>query len=333
VTIVDVARACKLAPSTVSNALANKPLVTPETRKFVVEIAEKLGYRASTTARALRLQRSWTIGLLASDIANSFYAEILSAVENCAWERGVSVLLGNTEFDDERQSRYIGSLLDKNVDGLIFMSHRLLDKDVEEIRRQRVPVVFLSRLDDRVEADFVSVDNVAGTRMAMRHLLEAGHRRIGFIAGRRQFTAANEREATYRQMLSEAGIEADPQLVAQGDYTEKSGRTGGAQLLDLAEPPTAIFCANDLMALGAMAAAAERGLRIPEDLSLVGFDNVDITAHPLISLTTVHTPRDEMGRAAARLLFDRVEGPARAQQRVWLMPTLVVRRSVTAPRT
>jgi DNA-binding LacI/PurR family transcriptional regulator len=331
VTIVDVARACNLAPSTVSNALANKPLVTPDTRRFVVEVAERLGYRASTTARSLRLQRSWTIGLLASDIANSFYAEILSAVEDEAWKRGVSVLLGNTEFDDEKQSRYVRSLLDKNVDGLIMMSHRLLDHDIEQIQRQRVPVVFLNRRDDRLNADYVSVDNVAGAEAAMRHLLEAGHRRIGFIAGRRQLTAAHERESTYRQALIQAGIPVDPTLIAEGDYTQASGHAASQALLKRENPPTAVFCANDLMALGLMAAAVELGFQLPEDLSIVGFDDLDITAHPLISLTTVHTPRRDMGRAAANLLLDRIDRHDRPYQRVWLMPRLIVRRSVTSP--
>jgi DNA-binding LacI/PurR family transcriptional regulator len=307
-------------------------MVTEETRKLVAEMAQKMRYRASITARSLRLQRSWSIGLIASDIADSFYAEILSAIEAEAWEHGFSVLMGNTEYDDAKQSRYIESMLDKRVDGLILSSHRLLDEDIVAINRQNTPVVFVNRFDSRLDADFVGVDNIAGTRMVMQHLIGLGHRRIGFIAGRAMLRAAHQRHTTYLESLETAGIAVDQAVIGAGDYTSASGRAAAEKLFDLPDPPTAIFAANDKMALGVMAAAVDRGLSVPKDISVAGFDDIDIAAHPLISLTTVRTPFRELGRIAATLILDRIDHKDRASQEVVLPPRFVVRNSVAPPR-
>ena len=329
-TIVDVARACGLAPSTVSNALSNKSYVTEKTKRLVLETAERLGYRASLTARSLRTQRTNTIGMLASDITNSFYAEIVSGIEEVGWNRGYSVIIGNTEFSSAKQSRYIASMLDKDVDGLLLASHSLTPEDVAALDRQGVPVVFLNRYDTRVAADYVGVDNQMGMQLAMTYLIELGHRRIGYIGGRGVATAAQERLAGFRSALVQAGIAVDESLVIEGDYSEESGRHAAAQLLNRTDRPTAIMCANDLMALGAMANAVLSGLDVPRDVSLVGFDDIDFASHPRLSLTTVHYPRADSGRVAADMLFDRIERKGQPYQNVRLRPHLVVRNSVRA---
>lgn len=331
VTIVDVARACGLAPSTVSNALSNKSYVTEKTRQLVLETAERLGYRASMTARSLRTQRTYTIGMLASDITNSFYAEILSGIEAVAWNRGYSLIIGNTEFSSAKQSRYIASMLDKDVDGLLLASHSLSPEDVAALERQNVPVVFLNRYDTRVAADYVGVDNQLGMQLAMSHLIDRGHRRIGYIGGRGVATAAQERLAGFRFAMMQAGLPVDETLVTAGDYSEESGRQAAAQVLSGPDKPTAIMCANDLMALGAMAYAVQNGLDVPGDVSLVGFDDIDFAGHPRLSLTTVHYPRADSGRVAADMLFDRIEHKGQQPfQNVRLRPHLMVRNSVRA---
>jgi len=339
VTLNDVARECGLAPSTVSNALANKSIVTPATKANVLKVARELGYRVSMTARALRTNRSGTIGLLASDIANSFYADILKQVEEVAWGKGISLFLGSTGFDDAKQSRYITSLIDKQIDGLILTSHSLRTTDRKLIKAHNIPVVCLNRYDRHLNADFVGVDNDRGVRLALEHLVSVGHRSIGFVTGPAVASAANERLDAYHAVLKEHGItRVDDSLVVLGEYTEVSGREAAQLLLRRTHPPTAIYCANDLMALGVMATAHELGLSIPADLSVMGFDDIDVAAHPLIGLSTISAPRGEMGRLAATMLIERVEGATDPQgepipfRHIRLAPTMVLRNTVAAPK-
>jgi LacI family transcriptional regulator len=240
------------------------------------------------------------------------------------------VIIGNTEFSSAKQSRYIASMLDKDVDGLLLASHSLTSEDVVSLERQNVPVVFLNRYDTRVAADYVGVDNQLGMHLAMSYLIEQGHRRIGYIGGRGVATAAQERLAGFRLALTLAGIPLQEDLLVAGDYSEESGRVAAAELLSRPERPTAIMCANDLMALGAMAHAVMSGLDVPGDISLAGFDDIDFAAHPRLSLTTVHYPRADSGRVAADLLFDRIERKGQPFQNIRLRPHLVVRNSVRA---
>lgn len=330
-TIVDVARACGLATSTVSNALHNKSYVTDKTRALVLETAERLGYRASMTARSLRTQHSCTIGMLVSDITHPFYTDILAGIEEVAWDQDYSVIIGNTEFSSAKQSKYIVSMLDKDVDGLILASHNLSAEDVETLKRYELPIAFLNRYDARFEADYVGVDNLLAIQLGVRHLVEHGHRRIGYVGGDGSTTAAQERLQGFHAALANAGLSADPAIITQGNYTQEAGLRAGEALLATSLRPTAIVCANDLMALGIMTAAMQRGLDIPGDLSIVGFDDIDFAAHPRIALTTVHYPRAESGRIAAELLFDRIEKRKTAFQTVRLGAHLVIRQSVAAP--
>lgn len=337
ITIIDVARECGLAPSTVSNALAGKSIVTPETRSKVMKVARKLGYRASMTARALRTSRTGTVALLASDIANSFYADILKEIEGVVAAKGLSLFLGSTSFDDKKQSRYISSLIDKQIDGLILTSHSLRPADRKLLKEQKLPVVCLNRFDPLINADFVGVDNALGVRLAVEHLIAQGHRSIGFVSGRAVASAASERLGAYRSVLAEKGIPIDERLIVHGDYTEASGRAAAKKLLVLDPRPTAIYCANDLMALGVMAVAKEMDIAIPEELSVMGFDDIDIAAHPLIGLSTVYAPRDEIGRLAATMLIERIEAAASGDvekaplRHIRLQPKLVLRNTVASP--
>ncbi|MEP7457289.1 LacI family DNA-binding transcriptional regulator [Phyllobacterium sp. SB3] len=297
----------------------------------MLEVANRLGYRASTTARSLRTQRSWTICMLVGDIANTYYAEIVIAVEEEAWRRGYSIILANTQFSETKQTGYVNAMLDKQVDGLILASHNLSGRDIEILNEHGTPVVFLSRFDPKLEADKVGVENAQGARLAVEHLLSFGHRRIAFIGGRQLTTAAYERYNSYKEALVNAGVELDPLLVAPGNYSQASGAEAARHLLSLPNPPTAIFCANDLMAIGVIGEAKLRGIPIPEQLSVVGFDNIEMAEHPLIQLTTIHVPRAELGQIAVSTLCNRIEGKSGGLLDIRLAPHLISRATVAPP--
>lgn len=336
ITIVDIARECGIAPSTVSNALADKDIVKPETKQKIKEIADRLGYRASITARALRTNKTNSIGFLASDIANSFYSEILKEVEIIASQNDFSLFLGSTEFNDNKQTKYIKSLIDKQIDGIILTSHRLQAIDRKMLDDAKIPIVCLNRQDNKMKADFVGVDNDLGISLAVNFLIKSNHKQIAYIGGPSVSSASKERLTAFRNTITKNNIELNEEFIVPGDYTEISGRTAAYQLLSNKRRPTAICCANDQMALGVLAVAKEMNLRVPENLSVVGFDDVDISSHPLIDLTTISTPRAELGRIAATMLIERLknsdqENKAKEWKIIRLPPKLISRGTVLPP--
>jgi DNA-binding LacI/PurR family transcriptional regulator len=331
-TILDVARATGLAPSTISNALSNKSCVTEATRARVVSAAQQLGYRASLAAQSLRKKQTWSVGLLAGDIASSlFFPEILTRIESALWSSGYTLILSDTEFDPSKQTACIRSMLDRLVDGLILASQDLGEQDVAEIRRQGVPVACYNVDVPDVAADYVGVDNDFGCRLAMQHLTGLGHKRIGFIGGRRGSGSAAARLKAYLDEVRRQRLSASDTLVEQGNWNIESGHTMALQLLSLPKPPTAIVCANDSLALGALGALAQSGVKVPEDISVVGFDDIALAAHPLFGLTTVRYPKDEVAELTARLLTERIGKPERRPQKIVLRPTMVVRRTAGPP--
>jgi len=330
-TIKDVARACGLAPSTVSNALAGKPLVRDETRELVLATAERLGYRASSLARGLRLQRTWTVGALVADIANPFFGELVRGMEDALSVRDYSLVICSTEYDARKERALLAMLLDKRMDGLILASTASDSVEVPRLRELGVPFVQLNRRHRRLRCDYVGIDNAVGTAKAVAHLAELGHRRIAFIQGPPQSSTATERFAGYRDELGRRFGAVDADLVAPGDYSAERGRAAADRFLSLPEPPTAIVSANDFMAIGAMERAQERGLEVPRDLSVTGFDDIFVAGLPWIGLTTLRPQSRALGAAAAELLLSRIESPAEPETRI-LPCSLVVRRTTAPPR-
>jgi LacI family transcriptional regulator len=247
VTIQDVARASGVAPSTVSNALAGKPHVRDTTRRLVEETAAALGYRASTMARGLRLRRSWTIGLIISDIANPFFASVARGVEDVALAAGWHTIIGNSDYSSEKQAASVQTLLDRGVDGLILACQDSEGEHVAELAAGGVPFVLFNRRHRRVVADYVGVDNRAGILAGMCHLAKLGHRRIGFIRGPDNSTVTGERHRAYEEASTALGLTIDDRLLASADLTIEGGERAARTLLRGPRTPTAILATNDFM--------------------------------------------------------------------------------------
>jgi len=330
VTIKDVARAAGVSPATVSRALNDSPLLRDETKDRIRRLSIELGYERNELARALVKGVSGAVGLVIPDITNPFFADIARGVEETARARGYGVLLATTEGDLELEKSHLHLLRRKRVDGLLLTSVTAEDPHVENLIRADIPFVLVSRLVRTLDAPFVVGDDQRGARLAVEHLISIGHRRIGFIGGPEDVQSSQDRMGAYQTVLTEQGLPIRRGWAVFASFTQEAGREWGRTLLSRKDRPTAIFAANDLIALGVMEAAEEHGLRIPEDLSLVGYNNISYAALPRIQLTTVAQPTLEMGRIAAEYLLDVIGGNRRRRLRKVLLPHLVV-RSTTAP--
>jgi DNA-binding LacI/PurR family transcriptional regulator len=332
VTIKDVAQACGVAPSTVSNALSGKAYVRARTREQVAAAAERLGYRASSLARGLRLQRTWTVGVLLADIANPFFPDLVRGMEDVLWAKHYNLMLCNTDYDKEKATAYLRHLLDKRLDGLILASTAADSPDVALLREHGVPFVMLNRRHRTLATDYVGIDNRRGTAAAVTHLAELGHERIAFIRGPQDSSAAEDRFSGYLDEMRRRFAVFDSRLVAPGDYSIDAGRRACGRFLALDRPPTAIVSANDFMAIGAMAVLRERGLSVPRDMSVTGFDDIYVSALPWIDLTTLRPHSRELGAHAAQVLLARIDKTADGPADIVLPPTLVERGTTAPPR-
>ena len=330
-TIRDVADACGLAPSTVSNALADKAIVRPETKKFVRDVADSLGFKASTMAKALRTGKTFTIGMVVSDITNPFYAEIFRGVEETLSTAGYHLLLANTDFDATKQSLRVRHLAERQIDGLILSSCSPDTGDVEHLVRAGVPVVLLMRRHKVPVGhvlDFCGLDNRHGMNAALNHLFENGHRRIGLINGPNTSSNSAERLAEFGRFAVKHFGELDPNLITEGPYSLASGQRNFMQLMSLDNPPSAIVCSQDEIALGAMIKAETTKLRVPQDVSLIGWDDTPVCALPQINLTTIRAPKWDLGANAARMMISRIQNPEPREEEILMRPELVIRGSV-----
>jgi LacI family transcriptional regulator len=329
-TIKDVARACGVAPSTVSNALSGSGYVRDDTRAQVLDAAKRLGYRASSVARGLRMQRSWSVGLLLADIANPWFPELVRGVEDVLWSAQINLVLCNTDYQAEKEDAYLRHLLDKRVDGLILASTGAESPAVPRLQAEGVPLVMLNRRHGSVATDYVGMDNKGGVAAAVKHLVDLGHRRIAFIAGRISSSAANERREGYQLAMAEHVGPAPSELMVQGDYSIVSGFEAARRLLALTPRPTAIVSANDFMAYGAIDAITRAGMSVPRDMSVTGFDDILVSGLSLIGLTTVRPPTWKLGASAAELLLQRVAKKGAAPRESIILPSELVIRATTA---
>ncbi|MBK1838426.1 LacI family DNA-binding transcriptional regulator [Azospirillum sp. YIM B02556] len=332
-TILDLAALCGVSPATVSNALADKPNVKAETRDLVRRKAREIGYHASSAARGLRMGRSWSIGLVVGDIANPFVPDVVRGVEDVVWRERKNLILCNTDFQAEKKTAYVRSLLDKQIDGMIVLSQILDAHDMERVAAAGIPLVTVNRRAPDFSTDYVGIDNQSGVRMAVDYLVSLGHRRIAFVKGLFRSSSADDRFAAFQAAVQAHGLDGDPSLAVQGDYSMESGDSAARSLMALSQRPTAILAANDLMALGALGALHDLGIRVPADVSVVGFDNIQLAEHPLLNLTTINHPKRETGDAAARLLLQRIAGDRTEPPRsVVLKPSLIVRGTTAPPQ-
>lgn len=326
--MADIARRAGVSVSTVSRALAGSTLVAADMRRRIARIAGDEGYVVNQVARGLRLQRSRQILIILPTIANPFFGEVVLGVEEEAQSRGYGVLVGNTSGSAERAEALGRNLQTGAVDGLILLMGRIPLSLSALAAKDRV-VAISERVAD-LEVPTVSIDNAGAARDATAHLLSLGHRRIAHIAGRPGSNVAAQRIVGYRAALAAAGVAECNSTVIDGDFSVASGEAAMARLLDLPERPSAVFCAGDEMAIGAINAAYSRGLRVPADLSVVGFDDIPFAAVFNPRLTTIHQPRREMGRVAAGLLIDHIDDPQRPAPSRQLPHRLVIRASAAA---
>jgi DNA-binding LacI/PurR family transcriptional regulator len=326
VSIKDIARAANVSHSTVSRALRNSPLVKRETIALVRKIADEKGYRVSAVARSLVNQRTDTIGVVVTSIANPFVGEVVSGIEEYALAHDYSVILATSDADPARELHAVRSFHERRVDGILVNSSRVGALYLPLLAEMRVPIVLINNHHPGEFVYSVTIDNFNGGREATRHLVELGHRRIGYVGDQFGLQSDTERFAGYRQVLEEADIGFHPELVVHGDGRPEGGLCATARLLDLPEPPTAVFCYNDMQALGALRAARERGLNVPRDLSVVGLDDLYLAAYTDPPLTTVQQPKHQMGRLAVQILLDLLGG-GKPESRITLAGKLIVRQS------
>jgi LacI family transcriptional regulator len=332
VTIKDIARELGLSVNTVSRALNGKPDVHPETKKRIEEAARRLGYVPNNVARSLVAGRSHTIGLIVADVGNPFSSKIIRGVEETARMNGYSTILANANEQDEDERQAVQVMLSKRVDGMLIHPVQASSDHIAQLCEARFPFVLLNRYYDEIDACCVLNNNQRGAYLGVRHLIELGHRHIVHITGPLQISSVRERIAGYRQALSEATISASDQMIAHTRVDSQGGYAATRNLIESKVKFTAIFTYSDLIAVGALKALREAGLRVPNDISLVGYDDIEFADFLEAPLTTIRQPMYEIGRCGTQILLDILRDPShqRATCKQVLEPQLVIRRSSAA---
>jgi len=330
VTSKDIAQRLKISQSTVSRALRGDPRVSPATTARVLEAARQMNYTPNLAARSLITRRTGTVGVVVSDITNPFYPELLDILHNELALAGYRTILFN-ERTDASVEQHVGDLVNgAAVDGIVYVS-AILGAPLPGHGARDIPAVLVNRYIDSARVDFVVADNRRGGRLVAEAMVELGHRRIAIITGPENTTTSRDRERGFREQLEAAGSPLDETLRRVGQFTHASGYQWCLDLLAAEPRPTAVFAANDVIAFGALDAARRVGIRVPAELSIVGFDDIDMAGWEGFNLTTVRQPLAEMGRAAAKLLIDRIvsEGEAPPPRRR-VFPVGLVRRDTLA---
>lgn len=330
VSIKDIARAAGVSYSTVSRALNDNPRVNPETQRRIKYLAEEMGYLPSAVARGLVTRRTRTIAAVVPTISDLFFAAVTHAIEETALERGYSVILANSGGESQRELAELQALRERRVDGIILAAAHSGSRYASVLEGTDIPVVIINNVHEEHYGYSVEMDNFTGSLEAMQHLLGLGHRRIAYITGPGEEWDNLERLRGYKQTLLAHNLPIAPDLIAGGGVEPQQGLEAARLLLALPSPPTAIFCYNDTVALGAIRAAHIAGLRIPRDLSIVGFDDIALSAYFEPPLTTMAQPKKEMGDQAVQMLLNLLNG--NPVENCVLPGHLVIRES-TAPLT
>lgn len=328
-TIHDVAAQAGVSKSLVSLVLRDQPYVSAEKREAVLRAVDELGYRPNSVARSLASRHTHTIGVLVLDLHNPVFVEILDGLHSGADDPHLTTLLVSAGGDSERERRLVLSLLDLQVDGLVLVGHRLTTETVTQVMAEK-PVVVVTRRDVRRRGlDTVCNDDRAGAGLAVAHLVELGHRNIWHLDGGRS-AVAQDRRLGYQDAMQTHGLGAHTTVVGAG-FSDDAGWQAAGAVLDAGERPTALFVANDFSALGAVARLEQAGVRVPADISVVGYDGMALSAMRRIDLTTVAQPLHAMGLLAARMLSARIQDPTRRARNIVLRPALIARSSSAGP--
>ena len=330
-TIYEVAREAGVSTATVSRVINDRRHVRETTRQRVEAAMARLGYVANRQARGLAGGRSRMIGLLVHELGSSYFTQVIRGIDSAVASIGYDLMLYTSHARVEAEARHATELATGPVDGVIFVLAVDPSQYVETLRNRGMPFVMLDHSHELTGTTFVSASNRSGSREAIDHLLGLGHRRIGFITGKPGVSSARERLAGYRDALASADIAYAHELVVGGDFLEHRGYEATQQLLALDTPPTAVFTSADTAAFGAIKAARDLGLRVPDDLSVVGFDDIPEASLVMPPLTTVRQPLKEMGATAVRLLQRLMDEPDTTPRRTVLETELIVRGSTAPP--
>lgn len=324
--IKDVARLAGVSTATVSRTLAEPDKVSESTRKKVHAAIQRSGYVRNELARSFRMQSTQTILVLVPDIGNPFYSLIIQGFEEVAQKHGYRLLLGDTQNNSERESEYLQSVMQRQVDGVISLIHTL--PSILEFKDGKpVPLVMVCEHQCDAAVSSIGIDNIAAAVLATRHLLDLGHRRIAFINGPAHTPLSKDRLRGYREALKAAGLTYDKNLVVRGDFSLLSGERAAEALLDTKIKFSAVFAANDAMGIGAIKVLRARKLKVPEDISVMGFDDIEFAQYVEPPLSTIHQPRREIGRAAMLRMIAMLSGEGAAPVQAVLGHELVVRGS------
>jgi LacI family transcriptional regulator len=328
-TIVDIAREAGVSIATVSKAIHNTGRMSIETREKVLTIIKEMNFRPSVMASALKGKSSYTIGLLIPDLSNPFSSEIARSVEDRAKELGYSVVMCNTDYDSEKEAWYISFLEQKSVDGIISASGFQNEELLKDLVERKIPMAMITCDSKTIAVDTVTADDFLGGYIATSYLIGLGHTKIGTVV--LDLDSGRERLRGYKHALTESGIAGDERIIVSSGFRKENGEEAAVKLLDSPEPPTAIVAGNDLLAIGVMIAAKERGILIPDQLSVIGYDNTILAEITTPSLTTINQPISDMGRQVMDLIFQEITGVKKIKKRIVMAPELVIRESVKPP--
>lgn len=320
-TIKDIAEETGVSYATVSRALNNKYGVKPGTREKILAVALARGYTPNGIARGLVRKQTHSIGLIIPDISNPFFPQVASGVEDGAKEKGYSIFLCNTNYESDQEARYLQLLIEKRVDGIILSSGFQASGTINPLLMGYIPIVSLCTRVENIKNSFVVIDNERGGFIATKHLIEQGYPTVGYIG------TQGQRFKGYLQALEKFNIPFDNRFVFSGDLKRETGYKITKRLIADQHFPRALFVENDLMALGTIQGIKESGLRVPDDIAVVGFDDISFASFPEIGLTTVRQPKYEMGKLAANILLDSIIKSTKEPKKHILEPKLIVRTS------
>ena len=330
-TMKQVAEKAGVSTTTVSHVINNTRVVSEDARERVLSVIQELRYIPSAVARSLKNDRTHTIGMMIPNNSNPYFAELIQGIEDASFELGYNIILCNSYDDPKKQAAYIRVLMEKRIDGLILVSSGS-DEDLSTLLANEViPKVLVDREVTGVAADLIEADHVQGAYEATRYLISLGHKRIACVAGPDTLLPSGGRVAGYQRALKEAGITVCDNLIVHSDFTSEGGFNAFQKLLALNPKPTAIFASNDLMAIGGICAANQAGVKIPQDLSVIGYDDIALASFSTPPLTTIAQPKYQIGQLTAKTLVERIGNPDSEVRRKMLTPELVIRQSTSQP--
>lgn len=328
--IRSVAERAKVSVATVSRTINRIPTVNPQMAKRVWDAIRELDYFPNTQARALVSGRSGILGLIVSEITNPFFPELIQGFEDIAVESGYEILVSSTNYDPKRMSLCIRRMLERNVEGVAVMTFGIEEPLLDQLAERKIPLVFVDVGPNRPGISVLKVNYHHGIRQGVQHLAALGHRKIGFISGPARLHSAQSRQSAFLKSIRECGIEPNPAWLLEGDHTMEGGMAAMEKILGGGALPTAIMCSNDMTALGVLHKAYRAGLRVPRDLSLIGFDDIHMAQVTIPPLTSIQMSRLDLARAAVEALRSHVEG-ATPKREFRIDTHLVVRESTAFP--